>query len=103
MPGSTAETVHGRRGGGWLPKTTKPAAAPKPARTPDPTCTICDRPYSAHSGRLCLAYNCPEEHHTDQESETCWEGRGRMARARRHAGLILNHIDRTAIARTDEP
>lgn len=85
MPGSVAETLYGRRGGGWAPA---PAPAPAPAREPvepksktDPMCS-CGRSYSAHSGDLCPVCRRPVEHHGPGELDAEWAGRARMARAR---------------------
>lgn len=83
MPGSTAETRYGRRGGGWLPKQ---AAHPStPARDGDPTCRVCDRPYSSHTAGPCPCCGLPLEHHTPEDVAGCWDGRARMAAARRAA------------------
>lgn len=99
MPGSTAETMFGRRGGGWLPKTTahEPPAPPRP--TTDPDCRTCGAPYSAHTGRLCRACNTPIEHHTPEYEAACWEGRARMAAAKIAAGGEPNAVDTEALER----
>lgn len=109
MPGSTAETLYGRQGGGWLPNTkpAKPTKAPPTtgkAKKSDkgPDCKVCHRPYGDHSGKTCLACNAPIEHHTRDYEDACWAGRARMAEAKRSASLPLNHVDRLALDRTGE-
>lgn len=78
MPGSVAETVHGRRGGGWLPKAAQ--SSPEPPRG-DRTCSVCGRALSAHSGEVCPPCGRPLEHHEPGEVDECWAGRARMAAA----------------------
>lgn len=98
MPAHPAALVHGNRGGGWIPpKSARPAAAPK--QEADPTCGVCGRRYSAHSGDLCPVCRHPVEHHDPAATAACWAGRARMAAARRAAGLDLNAVDVEALER----
>lgn len=78
MPGSVAETVHGRRGGGWLPK---PARSSPERPRGDRACTVCGLALSAHSGEVCPPCGRPLEHHGPGEVDECWAGRARMAAA----------------------
>lgn len=96
MPGSVAETRYGRRGGGWLPRDTSRAQA-EPAPPKDPVCSICGAKYSDHSGDTCPACLQAVEHCTDPAA--CWEGKARMAHARRDAGRPLTAVDQLALRR----
>lgn len=90
MPGSVAETIYGRRGGGWAPtRAAREPAAAKPKT--DPTCS-CGRTYSAHSGDLCPVCRRPVEHHAPGELDAEWAGRARMARARAAALAEVAHV-----------
>lgn len=101
MPGSIAESQHGRRGGGWLPKGHDPAATPPPPppvprETGPVLCPVCRATAAGH------------------DQGPCWEGRARMARARQaaladhgHTGTVngagilapLDHVDLEALRR----
>lgn len=89
MPGSVAETVYGRRGGGWVPAPAREPAAAKPKT--DPRCS-CGRAYSTHSGDLCPVCRRPVEHHGPGELDAEWAGRARMARARAAALGEAGHV-----------
>lgn len=39
------------------------------------------------------------EHHPPGDVDLCWQGKARMARARRDAGLSLDAVDRLALER----
>lgn len=108
-PGSVAETVYGRQGGGWAPK----PAADTPAKPKDPAdrwCRICldlDHPANVkianHPTDLCRAcggYLC---HHQGDDEQLCWEGRARMAAAKRATGVELNRVEVEALARHPDP
>jgi hypothetical protein len=108
-PGSAAETVFGRRGGGWAPK---PApATDTPAKPKDPAdrwCGLClalgrQVKIADHPTDLCDAcggYRC---HHQDDDEDLCWEGRARMARAKADTGGHLNDVELRALARHPDP
>ena len=97
MPGSLAETVYGRQGGGWLPKETKPRSDAQPVADRD--CRTCGLAVSAHTRTLCRSCSAPIEHHTAEYAAECWAGRARMADAKRHAGGHLNDVDIEALRR----
>lgn len=97
MPGSVAETVYGRRGGGWAPaKPTAPPVPPKPVA--DRRCGVCALALSEHTAGECRVCRAALEHH-DQGDGDCWAGRARMAAARRSAGVELDDVDREALRR----
>jgi hypothetical protein len=104
MPGSAAETLYGRRGGGWAPAPAREPVAPLPVPVDDrctapdcdarakgvgvfcalhdTVCRDCDARYGAHTGDLCPVCRRPVEHHAAGELDAEWAGRARMARAR---------------------
>jgi hypothetical protein len=101
-PGSVAETVYGRRGGGWAPKpTTTPATPAKPKDPEDRYCRICldlDHPVSVkiadHPAERCPACGGHLCHHQGDDEQLCWEGRARCAAAKRDR--IIDLGDRAA-------
>ncbi len=111
-PGSIAETIYGRQGGGW---------APTPAATPDLTdeqrkrkdpadrwCARClelDRrvKIADHPTEICQACGGHACHHPEGDAALCWEGRARMAAAKRATGAELNHVEVKALARHPDP
>ena len=76
MPGSTAETVYGRRGGGWIPKTRPPATSTPPPLNDD-KCQQCGRLASKHT--LCPLCRGWVEHHAAGGYEIEVQARARMA------------------------
>lgn len=110
---TAAETMYGRRGGGWAPKPTTPVDHhPEPKARPD--CKVCGRTAEEHTGRLCQACLLPIEHHTPSPRDLeharlvvteaeCWAARSRMAQAKRHAGGVLNDVELAAVRRFPDP
>lgn len=68
-------------------------------------CSICERPYSEHSGDRCAACGDPVEHHDAERARACWQGRARMAKAKRESlgADLLNDVDRQALALHPDP
>lgn len=108
-PGSVAETVYGRQGGGWAPKPT--AAAGVPAKPKDPAdrwCHLClnlgrQVKIADHPTDLCQACGGYLTHHQGDDERLCWEGRARCAAAKAATGADLNHVGMKALALHPDP
>lgn len=93
-----SDVRYGRQGGQFVPPAAPVTPAPTPAKS-EGTCSVCGLARGAHSGRVCPPCGMPVEHHDAERTAACWEGRARMAAARRAAGLPLDAVDVEAIAR----
>lgn len=107
-PGSIAETVYGRQGGGWAPKPTVDDTPAKPKNPADRWCRTCldmDRQVKIadHPTDLCRACNGFVCHHQGDDENLCWQGRARMAAAKRATGAELNRTEVEALTRHPEP
>lgn len=82
--------------------TTVPAAfrlaGPAPADDDDQPCKVCRRPYGEHSGASYSICRQAVEHHGPGDFAACLAGRQRMATARVLAGVVLDDVDRLALA-----
>lgn len=67
------------------------------------TCQICKLRHNAHTGNKCRSCDAPIEHHTPEQQDECWEGRARMAWAKRQSGLRLNDVEHESLRRCPNP
>ena len=108
------DLLYGRRGGGWLPEGHDPMA-PKSPIEPKPA-TKRDEEEEARKARQRAEVAVFEQahdlvpgsaHHRGEgpgggpAGGVSWAGKARMATARRDAGVLLNDVDREAIARAE--
>ena len=111
---TAAETMYGRRGGGWAPKPPTATATGQPEPKARPDCRVCGRTADEHTGRLCPACMLPIEHHTPSPRDLehtrrvvteaeCWAARSRMAQAKHHAGGTLNDVELAAVRCFPDP
>lgn len=109
MTASAADKRYGRRSGRWADRNAGRLAEGL-ARVKDPLRLPVDlgalfhpdtiARQRAHARRIDVACERPCRCQPSIEDlEACWLGRGRMARARRSAGVTLDRLDREALFR----